>query len=192
MIKKIHNIRGVGRFKDFESKQGIELDKLNLIYSENGQGKSTLADILRSLSEGDESRLVGRKTVGATNQFIKFETENGIRCFHNGSWNDSKCDIVVFDEVFINDNVYEGLSVRPEQREKLHTIIVGETQKRGVEIEKALVADRKQIGDRQSELKPKIESVINGIDIKPHLRMDLDKFVKLDAVEKIDTRIEEK
>ena len=85
MITRIHSIRGVGRFKDFGCKQGIEFAKLNLIYSENGQGKSTLADILRSLSAGDANRLIGRKSVGASNQFVKFETEDGIRCFHDGN-----------------------------------------------------------------------------------------------------------
>ena len=58
MITKIHNIRGVGRFRDFAANPPIELGKLNLIYSENGQGKSTLSDILRSAAEGDHTRLL--------------------------------------------------------------------------------------------------------------------------------------
>ncbi|MDE2950415.1 MAG: AAA family ATPase [Chloroflexota bacterium] len=192
MISKIHNIRGVGRFKNFESKQGIVLGDLTLIYSENGQGKSTLADILRSLSKGDESRLHGRKTVGATDQFIKFETEDGIRCFHNGSWNDTLSDILIFDEIFINDNIYEGLSVRPEQRENLHPVIVGEVQKRGVQKEEALVAERTQINNSQREIKKRIESAINGIVRESDLRLELDEFVRLKSVEDIDTRIKEK
>ena len=189
MISKIHNIRGVGRFKDFESKQGIKLDKLNLIYSENGQGKSTLADILRSLSESDVSRLLGRKTVGATDQFIKFETEDGIRCLHNGSWNGSTSDILVFDEVFINDNIYEGLNIRPEQREKLHPIIVGEVLIRGVQKEESLVASRKDLRDARKKLNNKLKSAIRDVVNKQEFRLTVEEFQELERLEDIASRI---
>ena len=189
MICKIHNIRGVGRFKDFECKEGIDLGKLTLIYSENGQGKSTLADILRALSDGDESRLLGRKTVGATDQFIKFDTEDGIRCFHNGSWNDSLGGILVFDEVFINDNIYEGLSVRPEQREKLHPIVVGKVQKLGVQKVQQLVAERDDITLQRTQVRRRIESTIGDLPIQPECRLSFDQFIKLLPVEDLDSRI---
>ena len=189
MITRIHNIRGVGRFRDFECKQGIELGKLTLIYSENGQGKSTLADIFRSLADGDEARLLGRKTVGATNQFVKLETEDGITCFHNGSWNQSFSDILVFDEIFVNDNVYEGLTVRPDHRENLHPIIVGDVQKRGVQQEEDLVATRKTLGDARSEVEKRIKSVRGNVMSNAKLQFTVDDFVRLDKVENVAARI---
>ena len=189
MISKIHNIRGVGRFKDFESREGIELGKLTLIYSENGQGKSTLADILRSLSEGDERRLLGRKTVDATDQFIKFDTTDGIRCLHNGSWHGSCSDILIFDEIFINDNIYEGLSVRPEQREKLHPVIVGEVQKRGVQKEEELVEERKSLNASHSAIEKRIESIIRNAVSRSDLQLTVQQFVELEHLDDIHARI---
>ena len=189
MITKIHNIRGVGRFKNFECNQGIDLEKLTLIFSENGQGKSTLADILRSLSDGDESRMLGRKSVGATDQFIKFKTEDGTHCFHEGSWNGSLNNILVFDEVFINDNIYEGLSVRPEQRENLHPIIVGDVQVRGVQKEEELVASRKDSTKSQREVEERIKTAINNVVTSPEYRLSIEDFIALDRQEDIAARI---
>lgn len=189
MISKIHNIRGVGRFKDFECKDGIDLDKLTLIFSENGQGKSTLADILRSLSDGDDRRLLGRKTVGATDQFIKFEYEDGVRCFHNGSWNKELSNILVFDEVFINDNIYEGLSIRPEQREKLHPIIVGEVLIRGVQKEESLVASRKNLRDARKKTEQLMESAIREAVNNQEFRLTVEAFLGLERLEDIGSRI---
>lgn len=190
MIKKIHNIRGVGRFKDFECTQGVDLVKLNLIYSENGQGKSTLADILRSLSEGDESRLLGRKTVGATEQFIKFETSEGIRCLHNGNWNNSLSNILVFDEVFINDNIYQGLSVDTEQKRRLLPIIIGDVQRRGVEKEKELTASRRELNASLQDLKNRIQATILPPDSDIVMPLSFEEFIALPATDDVGAKIE--
>ena len=190
MISKIHNIRGVGRFKDFGCRQGIDFAELTLIYSENGQGKSTFADILRSLSEGDEKRLLGRKTVGATDQFIKFETEEGVRCLHNGSWNQSFGDTLVFDEIFINDNVYEGLKVSAAHREKLHPIIVGEGQKLGVQKEEELVAERDETTSLRTEVRRRIESALGAIPMQSEYKLSFEQFINLAWLDDIDKLIE--
>ncbi len=189
MISKIYNIRGIGRFKDFESRQGVDLGRLTLIYSENGQGKSTFADILRSLSEGDGARLLGRKTVGALNQFVKLEMNESTVCFHNERWNLSFNDIVIFDEVFINDNVYEGLKVSAAHREKLHPIIVGEAQKHGVQKVEQLVAERDATTERRTQVKKRIESALAAMSIQPEYKISFDQFIKLTAVEDLGSRI---
>ncbi len=189
MISKIHNIRGVGRFKDFECRHGIDLEELTLIYSENGQGKSTLADIFRSLAEGDEDRLLGRKTIGATNQFVKLQTEDGVRCFHNSRWTRKFSDILIFDEVFVNDNIYVGLSVGPEQRENLHPVIVGDVEKRGVQKEEELVEVRKKLNARRREIEKRIESVLSANSSKPEFELKIEQFVELAPVEDIDAQI---
>ncbi len=190
MITKVHNIRGIGPFRNFESKQGIELEKLNLVFSENGQGKSTIADILRSLSERDESRLLGRKSVGATDQFIKFETEDGIRCLHNGSWNGSSNDIFVFDEVFINDNIYQGLSVEVDQKRRLLPIIIGEVQKRGVEKEKLLTDSRDSLNASLGKLRSRILSKILPTESESVSPLSFEEFVALSHENDIDAKIE--
>ena len=184
MISKIYIIRGIGRFKDFECKQGIELEKLTLIYSENGQGKSTLADICRSMAENSPARLLGRKTVGSTSQLVKFATEDGVRCFHNDKWTPGGSDILVFDEVFVNDNVYQGLTVEIDQRRNLLPIVIGNVSKQGIEKEKVLkdfiaskTSDLKDIVDRiQPEiLQSDIESV-NNLKLEEFLALDTEDF----------------
>lgn len=52
MIKKIISIKSVGSFSD--NFQAVELKKFNIIYGENGRGKSTLSFILRSLFSGSQ------------------------------------------------------------------------------------------------------------------------------------------
>lgn len=191
MIKKIHNIRGVGRFKDFESKHGIDLDKLTLIYAENGQGKSTLADILRSLAEGDSRRINGRLTVGENNQFVKLDTADDVRCFHNGRWNKSYSDIHVFDEVFISENVYDGLHVSPPQRANLHSIIVGEELIRAKQQEDKIVEERKQLRALRDEAKAQILSAIQSMFSRSSPTIDLDDFIALEQFQDIDARVSE-
>lgn len=189
MITKIYNIRGVGRFKDFKCREGIDLDKLTLIYSENGQGKSTLADILRSLSEGDDKRLTGRLSVGASSQFVKLESENDVLCFHDGSWNNEQPNILTFDEVFINDNIYEGLTVSAAHREKLHPIVVGEVQKLGVRKVQQLVAERDDTTSQRTQAKRRIESYLRAMPTESEYALSFEQFIELTSIEEVDSRI---
>ena len=52
MIKKFVEIKNVGKFEDCSAKGDVELKKLNVVYAENGCGKTTICDILRSLKTG--------------------------------------------------------------------------------------------------------------------------------------------
>jgi wobble nucleotide-excising tRNase len=65
MIKKIINIKNTGKFRACTPKGDLLFNKLSIIYSENGRGKSTLSNIFRSLNEQDENLIIGRKTLGA-------------------------------------------------------------------------------------------------------------------------------
>lgn len=50
-IQKIIDIQKVGRFEKLDTRAvGAPFSKVVLIYGENGWGKSTIADILRSLT----------------------------------------------------------------------------------------------------------------------------------------------
>ena len=53
MIKKFVTIKNIGKFKNCNASGDVELKKLNVIYAENGRGKTTLCDILRSLKTSD-------------------------------------------------------------------------------------------------------------------------------------------
>lgn len=65
MIKKIIAIKNVGKFRAYSAKNDMEFRKLTLIYAENSCGKTTLADIFRSLQSGDPHLINGRATLGS-------------------------------------------------------------------------------------------------------------------------------
>lgn len=50
MLERIEEIKGVGLFHDANGKPH-KFQKATVLYADNGRGKSTLASILRSLSE---------------------------------------------------------------------------------------------------------------------------------------------
>ncbi|QIE41170.1 AAA family ATPase [Rhodobacteraceae bacterium SC52] len=60
MLQKINIIQNVGRFEKALPTQDARFKKCTLIYGENGWGKSTIADILRSLTLGDPEIIIGR------------------------------------------------------------------------------------------------------------------------------------
>jgi wobble nucleotide-excising tRNase len=45
--------------------------------------------------------------------------------FQNNAWNRTLPNMVVFDDVFVDENVYSGLAVGPEHRQNLHELILG-------------------------------------------------------------------
>jgi wobble nucleotide-excising tRNase len=53
LINQLKLLRNVGQFHSVSAGGQLPLKKLTLIYAGNGRGKTTLAEILRSLSTGD-------------------------------------------------------------------------------------------------------------------------------------------
>ena len=65
MINNLHFLRSVGRFEAVATAANIPLGRLTLIYAENGQGKTTLAAILRSLATGDAIPIIERRRLAS-------------------------------------------------------------------------------------------------------------------------------
>ncbi|MCM3342515.1 hypothetical protein M3650_28795 [Paenibacillus sp. MER TA 81-3] len=56
MIKKIIELKNIGVFRNLrfdDSRWNKEFKKVNLIFSRNGQGKTTLTEIMNSLKNSD-------------------------------------------------------------------------------------------------------------------------------------------
>ena len=86
MIERIIAITNVGKFVNCKAAGDVTFRKLTLIYGENGRGKSTLCDILRSLATGDGDRIAGRKTLGSdVPPLTEILVTGGKRKFSNGS-----------------------------------------------------------------------------------------------------------
>lgn len=127
MINQLQLIRNVGRF-DSVAVANFPLGRLTLIYAENGRGKTTLAAIFRSLATGDPVPIVERRRLAAQHPphvVIGCAGGPAAAIFQNGAWNRTLPNMVVFDDVFVDQNVYSGLVVGVDHRKNLHELILG-------------------------------------------------------------------
>src|SRR5438093_770784 len=110
MIKKIVAIKNVGRFLNYAAVGDIELKRYNLVFGENGRGKTTLCAILRSLQSADATYIIGRSTLGSGEApaVTILLSNNSTAVFAAGAWNTSVPAISIFDSTFIADNVFSG------------------------------------------------------------------------------------
>ncbi len=60
MLKEVKFIQNIGRFETAKPTHDATFGPCTLVFGENGWGKSTLADILRSLTTNNPSILAGR------------------------------------------------------------------------------------------------------------------------------------
>ncbi len=128
MINRLQLLRNVGQFDSVSEAASITLLRLTLIYAENGRGKTTLAAILRSLGTNDPTPITERARIGAVHPphvVLDCTGDPSAAVFQNGAWNRSLGDIVVFDDQFVDQNVYSGLAISPEHRQRLHELILG-------------------------------------------------------------------
>ena len=116
-IKKIVHIKGIGKYVDYTaSKQNYGWDgnmsKFNLLYADNASGKTTLTQIIKSISSSsDISEIRKRKTFNYTgNPSIKLKVNNDptqpVIEYHGANWNHNIDEIIVFDTYFVERNVY--------------------------------------------------------------------------------------
>lgn len=128
MINCLELIRNVGRFDSVASIANTPLGRLTLIYAENGRGKTTLAAILRSLATGDPIPIVERRRLAAQHPpHVVIGCAGGppAAMFQNGAWSRTLANMVIFDDVFVDQNVYSGLMVGVDHRQKMHELILG-------------------------------------------------------------------
>ena len=106
----------------------VDLKRLNLVYAENGRGKTTLSAILRSLMTGEPVHINERRSIGSQSDphVVLICEGNQTVQFQNGSWSRSIPEIVIYDDVFVANNVCSGLMVDPSHRQNLHELIIGE------------------------------------------------------------------
>ena len=160
MLQKITHIKNIGRFYDVWIEGTADSDpsfkKFNLIYADNGTGKSTLSTILKSLWKNDPQRLIEKRTIGAEDDStINLKINNRDYIFKNRQWNQTPSDveIEIFDEEFVAKNVFSPNGVELENRRELFNyIVLGEENVAKVEEVKQL---NRFIND---DLKHKIEN----------------------------------
>ena len=126
MITRFLLIRNIGQFASVDAGRAVPLRSLTLIHSENGRGKTTLAELLRSLSTNDPAPIMERHRLGATaDPEVVIELDSGgPATFRGRTWNQT-VEAIVFDERFVDLNVYSGLAVEAAHRQNLHEVVLG-------------------------------------------------------------------
>jgi wobble nucleotide-excising tRNase len=185
MINRFQLFRNIGLFDSVTGGANIQLSKLTLVYAENGKGKTTLAAIMRSLSSGDPIPINERKRLAALH-----DPQIIINCiggppnaiFQNGAWNRTLPNLVIFDDHFIDQNIYSGLTVASDHRQNLHELILGS---QGVALNRQFQGFVDQIEIHNGALRTKA-AAIPPIEVG---NMTVDEFCNLQYHADIDAAI---
>lgn len=186
MIRRLKLLRNIGQFDSVSTGAAIALEKLTLVYAENGRGKTTIAAVLRSLATGDSVPISERKRLGAVHApHVVLECDGGPpdAQFQNGAWNRTMPDMMVFDDEFVDRNLYSGLAIGTGHRQNLQEIILGAqgvTLKQDVEAKLQVVQQRNlAVRSAEAALPDAIRDGLTVVD-----------FVGLPAQPNIDQRIQ--
>lgn len=186
MVNRIHLLRNIGQFDSVNSGANIPLTKLTLIYAENGRGKTTLASILRSLSTNSPIPIQERKRLGSANDphvVLDCDGNPANVVFQNGAWTRSIPELVVFDDLFVTENVYSGLAVEAGHRQNLHELILGA---QGIALNDSLQAHVAAIEQHNSRLRERSAA----IPAAARGALTVDQFCALGARPNIDAEIQ--
>lgn len=133
MLNKIILIQGVGGYKDARN---CDLAKVNIIYGENRNGKSTLCDVLRSLELNNPKLILDRKAIPNDATLppevkISFNANGAhhVAHFTDNTWQsiEPECSkLYVFDQSFIHRNVMTGEKQERLNSENVTSFILGE------------------------------------------------------------------
>lgn len=182
MIRRIR-LHNVGVFENATVPH--DLKRIMLIYAENAVGKTTLAEVLRSLETNDPSIIVKRRKFGTTNdQHIVLECDEDPSkvVFKDGSWEEKRPTVKVFDEAFIDDNVYSGLEVGSEHRKSMYYLALGE---KGVNLSRR----REELGRDIAQHTKEMNEAAAPISGEQRRGLSMDEFCDIKEVPDIDTEI---
>jgi wobble nucleotide-excising tRNase len=173
MLRKFISIKNVGRFLNYGASGDVDLKRYNLIFAENGRGKTTLCAILRSLSTGDPALVNGRTSLGVadTAEIRILLSDGSTPSFSKGAWTSTVSDLAIFDSTFVSENVYSGDAVDLVHKRKLYGVIVG---KRGTEMAREIDAlDTASSGaDRSPQnARPRRGMAVGGPRLRPRQRL---------------------
>jgi wobble nucleotide-excising tRNase len=184
VLDRISLIRNIGQFDSVSDGATLPLSKLTLIYAENGRGKTTLSAILRSLGNGDPAPITERKRLRAAQPHVVVKPVTGAAMnFQTDAWSQTFSNLAVFDDVFVDQNIYSGLSVETAHRQNLHEFILGS---QGVALGKAF----QDLVDRNEEHNKAIRQKADAIPASVRGTMDADFFCSLQARPAIEDEIQ--
>jgi wobble nucleotide-excising tRNase len=154
MITALRLLRNIGPYDSVDAGGDLPLAPLTLIYAENGRGKTTLAAILRALASRETMPVTERRRLGSEHPpHIVLDVDGGETSkvvFRDDQWTGSLPAVAVFDDIFVDTNVYSGLTVESAHRHNLHELIIGQ---RGVSLGKELQTLVDRIGQHNAAIR---------------------------------------
>ena len=126
-LREVKYVQNIGRFERGQSVANATFGPCTLIFGENGWGKSTLADLLRSLTTNNPDIVIGRKTLAggpAQQAVVRFGDQHAV--FKDGAWAGIRPRIAVYDSIFVNENVFSGDVITNEHLKNQYGMVVGE------------------------------------------------------------------
>jgi wobble nucleotide-excising tRNase len=193
MIKRFIKISGTGKFLDYnhstppQNYRATDFEKLNLIYGENGSGKTTVSVILNSL-KGDNALLTRKRSFNrAFPQKVEVLTDETTPkiTYQNNVWDGHYPNIEIFDIHFINENIYTGLEIQTSHKKNLFEIIFG---LRGI----TLKTDIQQIKERIQNGSKFIREASDKIEIAIDKAYPASEFCSIQIDTNIDSKISAK
>jgi wobble nucleotide-excising tRNase len=191
MIQRINTIKEIGRFKNLASGKGVQADfsAFNVVYALNASGKSTICDIMRSMSSGDPKCLLGRKRLSADTDpevIFSIASEGGRETvrYQNGKWHNAENSppVHVFDERFVAENVFVGRHIDIEQRRSLYGLVIGS---KGVALRKAVDDAEEDLREKTTALGEATNALLRAVPKS----WDTESFRMLEKVEDVDNCI---
>ncbi|MFH0876721.1 MAG: AAA family ATPase [Candidatus Omnitrophota bacterium] len=186
MIEKFISIKNIGRFRDCSPRGDVTFRKLNLLFAENGRGKTTLCAILRSLQTGQHEFISERKTLGtADSASMQIRLGGNTITFKNDIWSATHPDLAIFDSMFVHDNVYAGDYVDHDHKKNLYRVIVGA---QGVQLAKQI----EELDDKIREANRKISSKKDAVSRTIPNGVTLEDYLAWQPVADIENKIQQK
>ncbi len=186
MIRKIKLLRNIGTFDSDNAAASVDFKRLVLVYGENGRGKTTLTAALRSLSTGDELPVAERQRLGSQHTphvILECEGTPSNVIFENGEWNRTLPNLRIFDDVFVDENVYSRLDVDSQHRQNLHELILGD---QGVALHRRL----QELMCRRKQHNSDLEQKSKSIPEQTRRGLSVDEFCDLPELTDVDAKIE--
>ncbi len=168
-ITRIKKIENIGGFASFNSGGSIPIgdNKLAVIYGENTVGKTTFVDILRSANENSPSYIQDRVSLPngvQEKQLVElnfFEDKQQNVNYKDNSWGKAplKDKLYIFDQTFIQDNIFEGFHQTKDNRANFTNLILGKT---GVDQSKTIEQQKIELSKYSARLKDSEPSFVRG------------------------------
>ena len=189
MLTKILEIQKVGRFERLDASR-VSFTRAMLVFGENGWGKSTLADLLRSVATRSAAIVGGRETLASAGaQKVRLLFERAPAMFSAGAWAGHQPAVAVYDQCFINDNIYSGDAVSLDHLKRQYGIVIGAA---GVALVRSIDHLTNQIAEFDKAFRD-AETMMNTA-LRTHglQELQLKTFVALETDDAIDRLIDEK